>query len=347
MKRTLSLTLTLIIILTSGQNVLSADNDTLNVMLENTAGYIYKTVSTPQVGQVGGEWTIIGLARYGADIPKEYYDNYYKAVEDYVIARNGILHERKYTEYSRVILALTAIGKDPSNISGYNLLLPLGDYDKTVLQGINGPIWALIALDSGNYQMPQNPDAKTQSTREIYIEYILGNQLENGGFAISKASAQADVDTTAMALQALAKYQDRQDVRAATDKALMFLSTQQDSFDSVENIAQTIVALCELGITIDDPRFVKNGCTLLDNLAIYCTSEGGFKHTIDSDINLMSSEQGLYALSAAERLLNNKYSLYRMGDVADHSFDTPKYNYLCGLTGILILNLHIFGGIIK
>ena len=66
----------------------------------------------------------------------------------------GNLHDKKYTEYSRVIVALTAIGKNPADVAGYNLLTPLGDYEKTIWQGMNGPIWALIALDSGNYDMP-------------------------------------------------------------------------------------------------------------------------------------------------------------------------------------------------
>ncbi len=33
-------------------------------------------------------------------------------------------------------------------MAGYDLTKALGDYDKTIWQGLNGPIWALIALDS-------------------------------------------------------------------------------------------------------------------------------------------------------------------------------------------------------
>ncbi len=77
---------------------------------------------------------------------------------------------KKYTEYSRVIIALTSIGKDPKNVGGYNLLLPLGDFEKTTWQGINGAIWALIALDCGQYDMPYNADAQIHATREMYVE---------------------------------------------------------------------------------------------------------------------------------------------------------------------------------
>ena len=90
-------------------------------------------------------------------VPANYYDDYYARVEKYVKNCAGVLHERKYTEYSRVILALTAIGRDPSNVAGYNLLTPLGDFEKTIWQGLNGPIWALIALDSGSYDIPEKP----------------------------------------------------------------------------------------------------------------------------------------------------------------------------------------------
>ncbi|MEG2584500.1 MAG: hypothetical protein RSA27_08340, partial [Oscillospiraceae bacterium] len=136
-------------------------------------------VKNPQVGSIGGEWAIIGLARSGASVSDEYYQKYYENVEKTVKACGGVLDEKKYTEYSRVALALTAIGKDPKNVAGFNLLKPLGDYDKTVWQGINGAIWALIALDSGEYDIPQNTEAKVQATREMYVKYILDNQLSN------------------------------------------------------------------------------------------------------------------------------------------------------------------------
>ncbi|MEG1501504.1 MAG: hypothetical protein RR396_06055, partial [Clostridiales bacterium] len=155
----------------------------VDAAIKDTAEYMYKTVKSPQVGSIGGEWAVISLARSGYNIPDEYYQKYYKTVEDYVKACKGELHDKKYTEYSRLIVALTAIGKDPSNVAGYNLLTALGDYDKTIWQGLNGPIWALISLDSGNYAMPQNPKAKKQATRDMYVQRILECQLPDGGWS--------------------------------------------------------------------------------------------------------------------------------------------------------------------
>ena len=135
--------------------------------VQGSAAYMVSAVKAPEVGSIGGEWAIIGLARSGYSVPNNYYEDYYARVEKYVKNCSGVLHDRKYTEYSRVILALTAIGKDPSNVAGYNLLTPLGDFEKTIWQGLNGPIWALIALDSGNYDIPKNTAAKTQAPRQL------------------------------------------------------------------------------------------------------------------------------------------------------------------------------------
>ena len=99
---------------------------------------------------------------------------------------------------------MTAIGKDPQNVAGFDLLLPLGDFDETVSQGVNGAIFALLALDSRNYEIPVNPEADTQATREFMCEEILRREIPTGGWALT--GGEPDADVTAMALQALAKY---------------------------------------------------------------------------------------------------------------------------------------------
>lgn len=296
-------------------------------VLENTAAYLLKTVKDPQVGSVGGEWAVLGLARSGYDVPQSYWDGYYTSVEDYVSDHKGVLHEKKYTEYSRLAVALTAIGADPRDVAGYNLLTPLGDYDKTVWQGLNGPIWALIALDSGNYDMPVNGAAKTQATRQMYIDTILDRQLADGGWSLTGRGGDqgpSDPDITGMALQALAKYRDQQAAAAAIDQALACMSAQQDKSGGIygsrsansESCVQMIVALCELGIPLDDPRFVKNGRTLLDALLSFYRPGQGFLHRPEgSGSSLMATEQGLYALAAVRRAAEGKPSLYRMDDV--------------------------------
>lgn len=308
---------------------LAVSDDALDATVNDTAAYLYSLVKSPQVGSIGGEWVVLGLARSGYSVPAEYYQGYYAAVERTVEDCKGVLSTRKYTEYSRVIVALSSIGRDARTVGDYNLLQPLGDYDQTIWQGLNGPIWALIALDSRNYPMPQNPNARTQATRQMYIDRILACELPDGGWSLSGGTASAsaggesDPDITGMALQALAKYLDQAKVKAATDRALAWLSSQQGgdggfssgSTSDVESCAQVLVALDELGISEKDARFVKNGNTILNRIMAYYTKGSGFAHTADGGgSSQMATEQAFYALVSAQRAAVGKNTLYRMGD---------------------------------
>lgn len=311
----------LVLIFSTGNIAVFAEKE-LSAVIEDTAAYLYETVKDPQVGSIGGEWAVFGLARSGCEIPEAYYQNYYETVEEYVTACQGNLHNRKYTEYARLIVTLTAIGKDPSDVAGYDLLTPLGDYDKTIWQGLNGSIWALLSLDSIGYEMPQNPKAKVQATREMYINRILECQLADGGWSLT-GKGISDPDITGMALQALAKYQDNEAVKKATEEALACMSLRQNeqggftswNAENSESCVQMLAALCELGIPLEDERFVKNGNTMLDNLLTYYDEGNGFLHTLEgSGSSQMATEQGFYGLVAVQRAIEGKNSLYRMSD---------------------------------
>ena len=308
----------------------AVSEDTLQQAVENAAEYMLDAVKNPQPGNIGGEWAVVGLARSGIDLPEAYYQEYYRAVEESVKACGGVLHEKKYSEYSRLIIAVSAIGKDARNVAGYDLTKPLGDYDKTIWQGLNGPVWALIALDSRDYPMPVDPEAATQATRQMYVDCLVNSQLPDGGWNLygtaetaSTDNLTADSDITGMVLQALSKYTDQPAVAEAVAKAVDCMSRQQGEDGgfatmgtyTCESAVQVMVGLCELGISPEDPRFIKNGRSLLDNVLSYQTKAGGFLHTADgSGNNQLTSEQGFYGMVDALRLRQGKNSLYRMSD---------------------------------
>lgn len=326
-KRILALAMTVALVSSLSTVAFASNNDPLNTAVSSSSAFMLSTVKKPTVGSIGGEWAVLGLARSGSNVPQAYWDAYYAGVEAEVTSTQGILHEKKYTEYSRVVIALTAIGADPRNVAGYNLLTPLGDFEKTVWQGINGPIWALIALDCGNYPVPVNMKASKQATRQMYVDDILSRQLSDGGWSLTGSgggTSPSDPDVTGMVLQALSKYQEQERVKTATEKALTCLSKQQDadggysSWGSTnsESVVQVIVALCELGIDLNDARFVENGQTLLHNLLRFHQADGSFLHmSSSSGSNQMASEQGFYALVSAQRAKEGKPSLYGMRDV--------------------------------
>ena len=225
---------------------------------------------------------------------------------------SGMHSAAKATEWHRISLAILAMGGDPTNFgtdaNGEPInLIADGTYNRgrtTPLgrQGINGWIWGLITLDSLRYPVPDD----AFYTREDIIEEILCCQLSDGGFALS--GEVSDPDITAMALQALAPYYDsdtlhrytrkitgeteEKTVRQITEEALSCLSALQlpsGDFKSwgtqnVESTDQVVVALCCLGIDpLSDPRFIKDGKTLLDGILRYRMPDGGFVHSFTYD----------------------------------------------------------------
>lgn len=319
--------------LVENASVLNAAVDTLKALYATAAATDHKKIydatgkyiaslGTPSVGDTGGEWMIIDLLRAGQACPAGYYENVVKYVQAEINDKEQ-LHRAKGTDNSRMILALTAAGYDVTNVAGHNLLMGLTDMTYVQYQGINGPIWALIAFDSHNYEIPVGPNAAEQVTREKLIAYILDKQLADGGWALTGNTADADM--TGMALQALAPYyKTNADVKTAVDEALALLSAKQNdmggfgSIDgySTESCAQIIVALTALGIDPEtDSRFIKNGMSAVDAMCQLTTQNGGFAHIPGGNRNGMATEQGQYALAAYFRFISGQTALYDMNDV--------------------------------
>ena len=302
-------------------------SDAANIY-KNTGDYL-AGLGTPGTGSIGGEWMALGLARSGRDVPGV--DTYYQTVENYVkahIATNGRLDRNKSTENSRIILALTAIGKDVTDVGGHDLLKGLDNMKYIERQGTNGPVWALLALDSHDYA------TQGDVTRNALVSTIIGLQMENGAWYIGSSKKTADADMTAMAVQALAPYYSTNDgAKAAVDKALEYLSSVQKADGtfceygsqaaSSESTAQVVVMLIALGIDpVTDARFTKGGVNVLDALCSFYVDGGGFKHKLaDTTRDGMSTEQGYYALAAYYRMKGEKTFLYDMTDVCiTHTF---------------------------
>ena len=306
-------------------------------VLKATMAHLAETVTEPAFGTNAGEWTVLCLARgEHFEAENEYFSDYYDRIVTYVnekaasINQNGALHKSKSTDNSRVILALSAIGEDATSVGNWNLVAPFEDFNWIKKQGINGPIFALIALDTVGYATVDN------TIREQCVDYILDAQFEDGGWALSGSTA--DPDVTAMALQALAPYKAQADVSTAAEEAFACLSTIQNQDGgyaswgtvNVESCAQVIVACTAWGINPDtDSNFVKNGKSVVDAvLAHYLEDKAAFEHVIDSGANDMATDQACYALVAYDRFINGKTALYDMSDVLGANYigaQTQKY----------------------
>ena len=71
-------TFLILFITISGINTVSvfADNSDYLVPLNETADYVYKSTPNPNIGYMGGEWAIIGLARSDFNASDGYFDTY-------------------------------------------------------------------------------------------------------------------------------------------------------------------------------------------------------------------------------------------------------------------------------
>lgn len=293
--------------------------------------YIQSAVSAPVVSYLFGEWAVLGQARAGVELSDAYIQAYYDKVVAYVrknMGADGVLrdpesHNPVITDNERIALALTAIGKDPANVGGKNLLTALQDKDimkvtDTSDTDINGLVMGLLALNSRNY---------TSDTSWL-VQAVLAQQNEDGSWSASADTKPAsDVDMTAMALQALAPYYKdggNETVNTAVERALNWLSGKyQSGYDSSESCAQVVIALSALNLDANtDARFTKTveGKTLsvLGNLLQYrVVKSGGFKHQFaDKAVNEMATEQALCAMAAYARFTEKANALYDMTDAA-------------------------------
>lgn len=294
--------------------------------------YIQSAVSAPVVSYLFGEWAVLGQARAKVPLSEAYIAAYYEKVVAYVkanIGSDGILRKPDdkntpvITDNERIILALTAIGKDPANVGDKNLLTALQNKDimkvtDTSNTDINGLVMGLLALNSRNY---------TSDTSWL-VQAVLEQQNKDGSWrASADTKPVGDVDMTAMALQALAPYYKdggNETVNTAVEKALNWLSGKYRSgYDSSESCAQVVIALSALNLDANtDARFTKTveGKTLsvLGNLLQYRVAEnGGFKHQFaDKAVNEMATEQALCAMAAYARFTEKANALYDMTDAA-------------------------------
>ena len=298
-------------------------------VLNATMAQLAATVTEPVFGTTAGEWTVLSLARgnyYAKD--NAYFTDYYNRIVETVnttaasVNMSGALHKNKSTENSRLIVALSALGIDATSVGDWDLVeaYSANGFSWIKKQGLNGTIWALIALDSNNY-------ATSDTTiRQQCVDSILSLQHDDGGWALqANLTYASDPDVTGMALTALYPYRDQPEVAAAAEEAFACLSAMQHDngtfasggSECSESCAWVIVSTTMWGINPDtDSRFIKNGNSVVDALLThYLPDSATFQHIIGAGSNAMATDQSCYALVAYDRFINGKTALFDYSDV--------------------------------
>ena len=353
--------------------------------------WLVSEIARPQFGSVGGEWTVLSLARGHHTVPVGYFERYIVHIGDHLDAltetnnpHSTAMHfdnvptgnwiynpatgrrevrmgnQVQSTENVRLAITLTSLGLDASAFvsprSGYtyDLIARLGNRHNATsdlmlgeLQGLNGPIWSLIALNSRGWDSPYVPSDRTWTggttasnpiTIDERVNWILNTQLPNGGWnlfhhnpnAEPDPNVAADPDMTANAIQVLTPYRDRPEVVAAVERGFAELSRMQldnggwDAWgaDNVQSSAWVLVALTDWGIDPQrDPRFVKPGGNPVTAVLRFQTpATGGFTHPhadAGGSDNHMATDQATYSLVSYWRFRNDMNQLYNMSDALE------------------------------
>ena len=268
----------------------------------------------------GMEWNIIALERAGIDMGVDK-EAYLASVKEELADEYGDLTaDGKPTDLERTALAMYALGLDPRNIemedgSTVDLIQWILDSER-ISEGANEAAYALLAVDANAANIPEG----SRWNRDTLVEELLSFQADDGSFVLSKpVSGTGSIDMTAMSLQALSRYTDREDVQAAVDKALDYLkrNINMGDYGTVESNDQVILTLLMLGIdpSDDDSGFTSWGANIFTATDEYRIESGGFAHTKGGAVNEMATQQTLLAVAAWERFAAGENDIYDMTDV--------------------------------
>jgi hypothetical protein len=301
--------------------------------LTNVLNYLRTQVTSPLVSEVGGEWAVLAEVRGGRN-DAAWNSAYLANLETYIresaasvdtATGKVVLHNTRYTENARAVLALTSLGVNAASFKGYDLVSALLNTAKLQNQGVAAVAFALTALDSGSYLRT----AAGEALRHWCIDYLLTNAKATGGWHLSPAVSVASPDITGMALQALAPYYKEAgayrhaETVTAVEKAVAALQTMQaadgsfsyeDNGKTTESAAQVLVALTALDYDgTASGSFLKS---VAEILLTYQAADGGFRHGTGGSADQMASEQAACALVAYDRYVTGKTALYDTGDIS-------------------------------
>ena len=290
-KKGIAVSIVLVLLFIGGCNA-GTLSDSLDKKTKETAEYLMEKSPSPGIGPVGGDWTVKGIAESGQNGISEYMQIYYDNVRAKVKSSKGEIHDAYYSDYARVVIGLESIGKDATDVEGYDLTNPLNEYDELTEQGCNAVSYALVAANVAGVELKQE---------KAYVSFLI-SELENL-LSIEENSVN---DYVSMALLGLSFYQEEESVSEVIGKGILYLSKYQNddgSMGNCESTAEAIVALSQLGIDVfEDDRFVKNKNSLGESIMEYEVGEGAFSHTEEKKKeNLMASEKAMLALDSIKK----------------------------------------------
>ena len=273
------------------------------------ANYEYLLTEAREItaGEIAGYSSqILALQNANAELTKAEKEKLQEIMTVMVGASGDYYLGRTSSTYSAgAVRAMQYLGMDPANVNGLDYLAVLANTGKLEATSTYDFNSYLRDIESVSAQVWRSRGIDVGTLVDSYAVRILADQTPDGGFdnSYSVNIAQGDTNTswrddtiyTAKTITVLAPYRDKEYIAKAIDRAVDYLSSVQlsdGSFpgmtgDSDGGATLTVLKMMEaLDISLDDPRFVKNGNTVADAMKTFYIDGVGFLSSFEVEAPL-------------------------------------------------------------
>ena len=295
------------------------------------AVFMFKIKEAPDMGKLlenislsyaktSADWKVMDMGAYASAFPtgtglsKTVRQSYVDTVIDHL--ENGSI--KGDTDYDKVILALSAIGVDPSKLYAADGKTQFDAF--ALLNGVSHSTSAWSApYTLAALNLPGASGLETDA--DHLVDALIAAQQEDGSW-----NEFGTIDTTANVIAGLSFYAGEAKVDAAIEKGVAYLASQMKSggvYDggdgaNANSTEMVIIGLCAAGVNPDtDERFIQDGVSVLDGLLSYAVEGNtGFGYTDNKSVNDYATEQGFRALIAASQVMKTgkAYNIYDFRD---------------------------------
>lgn len=264
------------------------------------------------------DWAIFTLGRNQEEGCEKLYEDYYQEVLALLADPAAKLIP---SDYIRLSLSLTAIGIDPRNIEGNDLLEKIDQADREeYFQMSTGSLAYALAL------MERYPDSFSGTLKEDTIQKILDAQQADGSFEYTAGAGFSDPDSTAQAMQGLLLLGDGYAAEAQAAGDWLAAQMNEDGVLAIDwgtgptpnpsSTAQALIAFAQKGeVPAND-----QGKTLYDGIMTFALDNGSFQdanwQTGELEYNEYATGQCFQALAAYSRMVNGQSALFDLSDAA-------------------------------
>ena len=273
------------------------------------ANYEYLLTEDREItaGEIAGYSSqILALQNANAELTKAEKEKLQEIMTVMVGASGDYYLGRTSSTYSAgAVRAMQYLGMDPANVNGLDYLAVLANTGKLEATSTYDFNSYLRDIESVSAQVWRSRGIDVGTLVDSYAVRILADQTPDGGFdnyygvniaqGHTNTSWRDDTIYTAKTITVLAPYRDKEYIAKAIDRAVDYLSSVQlsdGSFpgmtgDSDGGATLTVLKMMEaLDISLDDPRFVKNGNTVADAMKTFYIDGVGFLSSFEVEAPL-------------------------------------------------------------